>query len=108
LILNRLSPHLPDFDTFAKLAQDNQYVPVYRRLVCDSLTPVAAFHKLDSGGSACLFESVIGGEKVGRYSFLTSRPFLEILAYGPEVTIRSAEKTEAFASADPLAELAKR
>lgn len=83
-------------------------MPVYRRLVCDSLTPVAAFHKLDVGGSACLFESVIGGEKVGRYSFLTSRPFLEILAYGNEVTIRSGETSETFRSDDPLAELARR
>ncbi len=40
-------------------------VPVYRRLVCDSLTPVSAFHKIDSGRCACLFESVVGGEKVG-------------------------------------------
>lgn len=100
--------HLPNFDTFRRLAQDHQYVPVYRRLVCDSLTPVAAFHKLDGGGSACLFESVIGGEKVGRYSFLTSRPFLEILAYGPRVTVRSEEKNETFTSPDPLAELARR
>lgn len=100
--------HLPNFDTFRTLAQDHQYVPVYRRLVCDSLTPVAAFHKLDGGGSACLFESVIGGEKVGRYSFLTSRPFLEILAYGPQVTVRSGDASETFTSPDPLAELARR
>ena len=58
-------------------------VPVYRRLVCDSLTPVSAFHKIDSGRCACLFESVVGGEKVGRYSFLAADPFFEIEAYGP-------------------------
>jgi len=103
-----LLPHLPELDRFCSLAKEHQYVPVYRRLVCDSLTPVAAFHKLDAGGSACLFESVVGGEKVGRYSFLTSQPFLEILAYGGQVTIRSAGKTESFTSTDPLAELARR
>ena len=51
-------------------------MPVYRRVLSDVLTPVSAFHKIDDGGSACLFESVIGGEKVGRYSFLAAEPFL--------------------------------
>jgi len=57
--------HYPDLTTFRQLARDHQLIPVYRRLVSDTLTPVTAFHKIDTGGSACLFESVIGGEKVG-------------------------------------------
>ena len=57
-------------------------MPVYRRLLGDTLTPVSAFHKIDAGRSACLFESVIGGEKVGRYSFLAADPFLQIEARG--------------------------
>ncbi|MFZ5828985.1 MAG: anthranilate synthase component I, partial [Planctomycetota bacterium] len=46
----------------------------------------AAFQKIDAGRCACLFESVIGGEKVGRYSFLAVDPFFEIEAYGRRVT----------------------
>ena len=61
-------------------------MPVYRRLASDSLTPVSAFHKIDAGRCACLFESVVGGEKVGRYSFLATEPFFEIEAYGRRVT----------------------
>ena len=71
-------PHYPDFATFSKLASTADYVPVYRRVLSDVLTPVSAFHKIDDGGSACLFESVIGGEKVGRYSFLAAEPFLTL------------------------------
>lgn len=78
--------HLPDFDTFQKLAANADFVPVYRRLVSDALTPVSAFHKIDAGRCACLFESVVGGEKVGRYSFLAVDPFFEIEAYGRRVT----------------------
>ena len=78
--------HYPDFQTFQGLAQGGRLVPVFRRLVSDSLTPVSAFHKIDAGRCACLFESVIGGEKVGRYSFLATEPFFEIGAYGPRVT----------------------
>lgn len=70
--------HYPDFATFSQLSQAADYVPVYRRVLSDVLTPVSAFHKIDDGGSACLFESVIGGEKVGRYSFLAAEPFLEL------------------------------
>ena len=84
-------PAVPPFEQFTDFASDPDdvvdYVPVYRRLVSDSLTPVSAFQKLDLSSAACLFESVIGGEKVGRYSFLASEPFLHIKAYGTSVTV---------------------
>ena len=107
--------HCPDFEAFRKLAVDGRLVPVYRRLICDSLTPVSAFHKIDSGRCACLFESVVGGEKVGRYSFLAADPFFESEAYGCRVTTNSYSgisasgapllTTRSYESADPLAEL---
>jgi anthranilate synthase component 1 len=50
-----------------------------------------------------LFESVVGGEKVGRYSFLGSSPFLRFVAYGHSVTIQSIDGTvRQFESDDPL------
>ena len=58
--------------------------------------------------SACLFESVVGGEKVGRYSFLTAEPFQEIEARGNHVTFRRGGKTEEFESPDPIEELRNR
>src|SRR5215217_3340980 len=79
--------HFPDFETFSRLAAEADYVPVYRRVLSDVLTPVSAFHKLDDGGCACLFESVIGGEKVGRYSFLAVEPFKIAEARGNSLTI---------------------
>jgi anthranilate synthase component I len=107
--------YCPDFERFSQLAEGADMVPVYRRLVSDSLTPVSAFHKLDAGRCACLFESVVGGEKVGRYSFLATHPYFEIEAYERRVTINSASGVSAsgapilvsrqFESANPLAEL---
>jgi anthranilate synthase component 1 len=79
--------HYPDFATFSRLAAEADYVPVYRRVLSDVLTPVSAFHKIDDGGCACLFESVIGGEKVGRYSFLAADPYLLLEARGKESTV---------------------
>jgi anthranilate synthase component 1 len=100
--------HLPDFETFRRLAEGHHLVPVYRRLLSDALTPVTAFHLLDQGKHACLFESVIGGEKVGRYSFLAFEPFWEIVARGTQVTVRSGGETQAIECADPLDELRKK
>jgi anthranilate synthase component 1 len=97
--------YFPDFDTFRALSAGVRFVPVCRRMMSDALTPVSGFHRIDRGSSACLFESVVGGEKVGRYSFLSSDPFLSIEAYGRQVTITSADGQEQFESADPLADL---
>jgi anthranilate synthase component 1 len=100
--------HLPDFESFRRLAAGHQLVPVYRRLLSDALTPVTAFHLLDRGQHACLFESVIGGEKVGRYSFLAFEPFSELLAHGKRVTVRGEGPARQFESPDPLDELRQR
>jgi anthranilate synthase component 1 len=110
--------HFPDWETFKKIASGVHFVPVYRRLVSDALTPVSAFHKLDAGRCACLFESVVGGEKVGRYSFLATEPFFEIEAYGNRVTTNAYTGisaggvptlvTKQFECQNPLAELRRR
>jgi anthranilate synthase component 1 len=65
----------PSFEKYKLLAGQFCLVPVYRRLLSDHLTPVSAFRLLDDGESpACLFESVVGGEKIGRYSFIAIHP----------------------------------
>ncbi len=84
---NQLSMHIPDPQHFAALAIEHDFVPVYRRLLSDALTPVTAFQLLDDGGPACLFESVIGGEKVGRYSFLAASPVRRFAATRERIEI---------------------
>ena len=109
-------PHLPDRFRFGELARSlppcgdggRRLVPVYRRLFADGLTPLSAFAKLDSGAAACLFESVVGGEKVGRYSFLACDPFLRFEARGTLVTVTGAGGDESFTADDPLRELERR
>jgi anthranilate synthase component 1 len=97
--------HLPSFDTFAKLARDADLVPVYRQLVSDTLTPVSAYCKIQWGPGAFLFESVVGGERIGRYSFLGSDPFLQLDAYGRHVVITRPDGVEEYESDDPLQDL---
>jgi anthranilate synthase component I len=100
--------YFPDFATFSELSKTADYVPVYRRVLSDVLTPVSAFHKIDDGGSACLFESVIGGEKVGRYSFLAAEPFLSIDAHRNRVSITDGGKTHSIETENPLDVLRER
>ena len=76
------SPHRPAFEDFLRWADQAPCVPVYRQLTGDGLTPVSAFRKIERSAPSFLFESVIGGEKVGRFSFLGTEPFLRFEARG--------------------------
>ncbi len=90
----------PSSQLFCSLALSHDFVPVFRQLLSDSLTPVSAFRLLDNGGPACLFESVIGGEKVGRYSFLASDPIKRFSARGCNVTVNADIEAKANSNAD--------
>jgi anthranilate synthase component 1 len=81
-------PYYPSLDEFRDLAQGASLIPVYRQLIGDTLTPVSAFCKIQEGEWAFLFESVIGGERLGRYSFLGSGPFLRFQAFDRRVQIQ--------------------
>ena len=98
----------PSVNEFMQLANDHDAIPVYRRLLCDGLTPVSAFRRIDDGGPACLFESVVGGERVGRYSFLATGPKLHVIARGKEVTIVDGETRKSFTCDNPLEEVRSR
>ncbi|MGQ9592310.1 MAG: anthranilate synthase component I [Planctomycetota bacterium] len=77
-----------NFEEFLKFARRGSIVPVFRELAADTLTPVAAFLRLRHRDEpAFLLESVEGGERVGRYSFLGRDPFRCVRGTGPEVAI---------------------
>ncbi len=79
----------PDYKEFARLARDATLVPVAKSISADLLTPVSAFLAIADGEpDAFLLESVEGGEKIGRYTFLGVRPFLRLESHGDQVTIR--------------------
>src|ERR671937_612124 len=81
-------PYRPSLEEFVELARGASLVPVYRQLIGDTLTPVSAFCKIQEGDWAFLFESVIGGERLGRYSFLGAGPFLRFQAFDRRVQIQ--------------------
>jgi anthranilate synthase component 1 len=91
----------PSFEEFVALSRGASVVPVYRRLIGDTLTPVSAFCKVQEGDWSFLFESVIGGERLGRYSFVGAGPFLRFEAWGNRVQIHAPRLTE-LEHPDPL------
>jgi anthranilate synthase component 1 len=67
---------VPDFTAFRQLAEQSNVIPVYREILGDLETPVSAYKKLRNREPSFLLESVEGGEKWGRYSFLGFNPSL--------------------------------
>ncbi len=60
----------PSREEFKNLTRQGNLIPVYREILADMETPVSAFCKIDDRQSAFLLESIAGGEKWARYSFL--------------------------------------
>ncbi len=60
----------PDRDTFCALARQGRAIPLIHEVLADLDTPLAIFLKVDDGVSGFLFESVEGGERWGRFSFI--------------------------------------
>ena len=82
----------PTRDEFVALARTGNMIPVYADLIADFETPVSAYAKLRAHGPAYLLESVEGGERLSRYSFIGCRP-RKTFACGPETTeIREGDK----------------
>jgi anthranilate synthase component 1 len=79
-------------------------VPLVKEVLADLDTPLSAYMKLANGPYSYLFESVQGGEKWGRYSFigLPARTLLRV--YGKKITLEHAgEIVESIETDDPLA-----
>ena len=64
----------PKLDDFLKLASQGNLIPVTRRILADFETPLSAYKKIRGQGESFLFESVEGGEHLGRYSFVGCNP----------------------------------
>ncbi|KAL2919876.1 anthranilate synthase component 1 [Polyrhizophydium stewartii] len=66
----------PSADEVVALAPRGNTVPVYREIPADCITPIVAYLRLTGGAFAnsFLFESVLGGERIGRYSFIGAGP----------------------------------
>ena len=79
--------HSPNLDEFLKLAEQGNLIPVTRRLLADIETPLSAYRKIRGQGESFLFESVEGGEHLGRYSFVGCNPRAIIKQTGNRIEV---------------------
>src|SRR5437764_6054297 len=78
----------PDRKEFLRLAKTATLIPVSRAIPADLQTPVSAFLSVAADEPhAFLLESVEGGEKIGRYTFLGARPYSIVCGRGDSVVI---------------------
>src|SRR5690242_4175494 len=87
----------PSLEEFVRLAAQGNLIPVTRRLLADIETPLSAYRKIRGPGESFLFESVEGGEHLGRYSFVGCNPRAVIRQVGDRVEIlENGKVTENF------------
>ncbi len=85
----------PDYQEFAALAGEATLVPVAKTVAADLRTPVSAFLSIAAEEPhAFLLESVEGGEKAARYTFLGARPYMVLEAHGNRVTLERHGKKQ--------------
>jgi len=77
----------PTLEEFLKLAGQGNLIPVTRRLLADVETPLSAYRKIRGQGESFLFESVEGGEHLGRYSFVGCNPRAVIRQTGDRIEV---------------------
>src|ERR1044071_2208476 len=89
--------YFPTQDEFLKLAAQGNVIPVTRRLLADFETPLSAYRKIRGQGESFLFESVEGGEHIGRYSFVGCNPRGVVRQLGDRVEyLQNGRVTEHF------------
>jgi len=82
------------FEDYERLSESGLSVPVYRELPGDLRTPVSAFASLASRSErAFLLESVLGGERLARYSFLGRDPLARLEVRGGKVVVHDERGT---------------
>ena len=77
-----ISRYTPDLATLEELSRRGNLVPVYREIEADLETPVSAYLKVARGDYSFLLESVEGGERLARYSFIGTEPYKRVVT-GP-------------------------
>src|SRR5262249_61215605 len=96
----------PPREDFLGLAGRGDLIPVSREILADLETPVSAFLKIHRGPYGFLLESVQGGERWGRFSFLGTEPIRVLRVRGHDVEVEEADGSRTRRTTDdPLGEL---
>src|SRR5205085_96188 len=82
------------FEEFEREAARGNVVPVVRTVLADLQTPVGAYMRVAGGAYAFLLESVEGGERIARYSFIGAGPEMIVRGRGNSTLVEQRGETE--------------
>jgi len=99
--------YYPSKQEFIAKSRQGNLIPVYKEILADVETPVSAFQKIDEGDYSYLLESVEGGEKIARFSFLGSRPSLIVKTKGKKIEIMELDAKDQTPEARPRYKIEK-
>src|SRR5215218_8872756 len=107
-VRGQLTPSLDELrEWLADRPTTPKTVPIFCEIMADTETPVSAFLKIRTGDSSFMLESIEGGERIARYSFLGSGSILELSLRDGLATITTNGETREQAYTDPLTILAE-
>ena len=92
----------PSYEQFLENLKRGNLVPVWEEFLADYDTPVSVFKKIDSSDYSFLFESVEGGDKWARYSFLGIAPSIVLRSKGRNVEIIRSDGESETLTGDPI------
>lgn len=96
----------PLFSEFQRLARAYNVIPLFQDIVVDRMTPVSVYERLSQNEPyAFLLESVEGGERFGRYSFVGRRPHAIFVCQNDQVLYREGKRQKSWKTANPLSDL---
>src|ERR1700694_5607567 len=95
----------PSLEAVRALAADYNLVPLYRNDLADTETPVAAYGRLNQDRPGFLLESVEGGERLGRFSFIGGEPRAAVTMSSGRARVESGGRTREEDFTDPIAYL---
>src|SRR5690554_6649533 len=86
--------YTPELQEVITLSEDYNLIPIVRNILADTETPIRVFHHFHEEKRAFLLESVEGGVKWARYSFIGTNPFLMVSGKNGTMTVEKNGKEE--------------
>ena len=100
------SPVTPSYPEFKRLARSHNVIPVFREIVVDQITPVSVYDRLHKKEPySFLLESVEGGDRLGRYSFVGQRPEATFVCKNRQAVYRQGGRERSWPVTNPLQDL---
>jgi anthranilate synthase component I len=94
--------YAPNVREVIRLARDYNLIPVVRHLLADTETPIRVFQQFYSEKRAFLLESVEGGVKWARYSFIGTDPFLTVKAKNGVTEVLNGKDSKRYEDRKPV------